>query len=353
MTLDQVRAANWSGSIPIVLSLAPTSLSSPTAPGPIHVLVSRHNFLHIGLQEAVLRLHKYAPPTFSFTKRVVEEPDTLGGDGDDSSAEDGDNVDKDEEPSEENSAARKDGAPKTTKSMTATIKQKTIIYPLCWFEDEETQLPLQWQLFAGVLWDSRASQSSAGPNLLPWRIRVHFTNYPSSQLLDLDAATSGVLSTVERTFKNSLKQALVLQHGQNKVALNMTKQTHQRIWDSIVTSKYAVYKPIQEDIQADPKNQLAMIPVRLVVGPSKPIIQKRCDVSTLTLGKLLHLWLPKHFVPKLGQGESDENIVPVVEKTTWRVAGLAPPLSSPLVELWQSLCHPDNFLYISITLIQN
>jgi hypothetical protein len=341
MNLDQLRAANWSGSIPIVLSLAPTSLSSPTVPAPIHVLLSRHTFLHIGLQEAVLRLHKYAPPTFSFTKRVVEEPDTLG---DDSSPEDDDT--KDEDGSEENAAANahNDKTEATTKSMTATIKQKSIVYPLCWLEDEDSQLPLQWQLFAGVLWDSYASQST-GKNLIPWRIRVHFTNYPSSQLLDLDAASSGVLTTVERTFKNSLKQALVLQHGQNKVALNMTKQTHHRIWDAIVTSKYAVYKPIQEDIQADPNTHLAMIPVRLVVGPSKPLIQKRCEDPSLTLGQLLHLWLPQHFESK---GDGDEQVVPSAETTIWRVAGFSPPLSMPIVDMWQSLCHPDTFLYISI-----
>lgn len=350
MTLDQLRAANWLGSVPIVLTLAPTSLSSPTVPAPIHVLLSRHTFLHIGLQEAVVRLHTYAPPTFSFTKRVVEEPETLG---DDSSPEDGNSGDADGGP-EGNSGSKAQRETEssttttTTTSMTATIKQKAIVYPLCWFEDEATQLPLQWHLFAGVLWDSYSSRS-AEKSHLPWRIRLHFTNYPSAQLLDLDAATSGVLTTVERTFKNSLKQALVLQHGQNKVALNMTKQTHQRIWDAIVTSKYAVYKPIQEDIQADPKTHLAMIPVRLVVGPSKPLIQKRCDDSTLTLGQLLHSWLPQHFKTK-ADGDSNRNVVPTLETTGWRVSGLSPPLSIQIVDLWQSLSHPDNFLYISILL---
>ena len=231
--------------------------------------------------------------------------------------------------------------------MTATIKQKAIVYPLCWFEDEETKLPLQWQQFVGVLWDGFSPQSTRNA-LLPWKIRVHFTNYPSSQLLDLDVASSGVLTTVERTFKNSLKQALVLQHGHNKVALNMNKQTHQRIWDSIVTSKYSVYKPIQEDIQADPSSNLSLIPVRLLVGPSKPLIQKRCEEVTLTLGLLLQSWLPQHFVVK--EEEGNKTVVPKAETTTWRVAGVNPSLTAPLLHLWQSLCHPDNFLYISVTL---
>ena len=344
MALDEIRAANWSGSIPVVLSLAPTSLSSPTVPAPIHVLLSRHTFLHIGLKEAVMRLHKYAPPTFYFTRRVVEEPETLGGE-DDASREITGQQDEDKE-------AAQNKAENATKSTLATTIQSPTVYPLCWFEDEETQLPLHWQLFAGILWDSYSSQKpkARGESQLPWRIRVHFTNYPSFQLLDLDAATSGVLTTVQRTFKNALKQALVLQHGQNKVALNMTKQTHQRIWDSIVTSKYAVYKPIQEDIQADPSTHLAMIPVRLVVGPSKPLMQKRCDDTSLTLGQLLQQWLPQHFESQVDGGDGMGKIVPISDETTWKVAGFGPPLSIPIIDLWQCLSHPDNFLYITIFL---
>ncbi len=349
MTIDQVRTANWSGFIPVVLSLAPTSLSSPTIPAPIHVLLSRHTFLHIGLQEAVFRLHKYAPPTFSFSQRVIEEPETM----EESSADDDDDEDergKDDLKEGSSSVAPKGEAKTVTKSMTATIKQKPIVYPLCWFEDEETQLPLQWQLFAGVLWDIYSPPSKRDARL-PWRIRVHFTNYPSSQLLDLDTTGSGVLTTVERTFKNSLKQALVLQHGQNKVALNMTKQTHQRIWDSIVTTKYSVYKPIQEDIQVGPTSQPALIPIRLIVSPSKPLIQKRCDDSSLSLGKLLHLWLPQHFDEIEDTTDNSVTIVcPSSKATQWRVAGITPPLSIAVVDLWQSLCHPDNFLYLSVTI---
>lgn len=337
--MDQVRTSNWSGYIPVLLSLAPTSLSSPTIPSPIHVLLSRHTFLHLGLQDAVLRLHKYAPPSFSFSKRFVEEPETMEEESSPNDDEEGDRS-KD---------TTTDEAEKTMQSKIATIKQTSTMYPLCWFEDEETQLPLQWQLFAGVLWDTYSCQSKR-ETILPWKLRVHFTNYPSSQLLDLDSTTTGVLATVERTFKNSLKQALVLQHGQNKVALNMTKQTHQRIWDAIVTSKYSVYKPIQEDIQVSPNVQPALIPIRLVVGPSKPLIQKRCEDCSLSLGKLLHLWLPQHFQENgTAPDDSDKSISPISEFTHWRIAGIVPPLSASIIDLWQSLCHPDSFLYISIT----
>lgn len=326
LAVDRLRAANWSGSIPIILSLAPSSLSSPTIPPPIHALLPRHTFLHIGLKDAVMRLHKFAPPTISFTRRVVEEPGVGTGSQDE---EDGKKKDDGEESSKE-------------EKQPETKQPETELYPVCWFEDEATELPLRWQLFAGVLWDSH--QSTTNNSGLPWKIRLHFTSYPSSQLLELDA-TSGVKTTVERTFKNSLKQALVLQHGHAKVALNMTKQSHHRLWDSIVTSKYSIYKPIQEDIQA--KENIVLIPIRLLVDASKPLVQKRCDDSSLKLGQLLHLWAPEHFEEKEAEGASTIQ-QPKFSTTTWRVSGTMPPLSALVLDLWRTLCQPDNFLYIAI-----
>lgn len=267
-----------------------------------------------------MRLHKFAPPTISFTRAVVEEPDA----GDSSDGElDMDTTTEDAKQKEANQEKHTGSA-----------------YPVCWFEDEATELPLRWQYFSGILWDThQRTTSNFG---LPWRIRLHFTSYPSSQLLELDS-TSGVLTTIERKFRNSLKQALVLEHGHAKVALNMSKQSHERMWDSIVKSKYSIYKPLKEDIQAE-ANPI-MIPVRLLVGYSKPPIQKRCDDRSFTLGNFLQSRLPECF-----ERTSNGIIQKKTSNVSWRVSGIVPPLSTLLLDLWRTLCHPDNFLYIVVLL---
>ncbi|CAJ1944301.1 unnamed protein product [Cylindrotheca closterium] len=324
LAIDRLRSSNWSGSIPILLSLAPNSLSSPTIPPPIHVLLSRHTFLHIGLQEAVLHLHKFAPPTISFTRRVVEESDLNSDDDDDD--------DDDDKAGDGKSVEKEDAKIQEQQPMEAP-------YPVCWFEDETTGLPLRWQYFVGILWDSH--QSTTQKNGMPWKIRLHFTAYPSSQLLELDAQ-SGVITTVQRTFKNALKQALVLEHGHAKVALNMNKQNHQRMWGAIVNSKYSIYKPIKEDIQST-KNPV-MIPIRLMIGPSKPPIQKKWDDPSMTLGQFLVSFAPSYF-----EATAPGDVVQAkLQITSWRVAGIVPSLTTPLLDLWRTLCHPDNFLYIMV-----
>lgn len=359
---DQIRTSNWKGSIPIVLTLAPTSLSSTTVPNPIHVLVSRHTLLHVGLENAVRRLHHYAPPTFSFglgpAILQVKEPENTVTE------------DTDKENAEEESGNCKNESAASTKPATQSP------YPVCWFEDEGTRQPLQWQYFVGVLFDSIVGSDNGHGHLsgvddapertpIPWKIRLHFHSYPSSTLLELDAI-SGVLTTVERTFKNSLKQALVLLHGNAKVALNLTKQSHQSIWRAVENAENypQFYKPILlHELQPKDDTAIPMIPVRLSVDPTKPPIQRRWDNlwyksqshnesanhtdkdREQTLGSLLCQWAPNYFEMSIVDPRScsikDKNI-------SWRVAGITPPLSTSLLELWRTLSHPDCFLYIAV-----
>jgi len=71
-----LRSMNWAGSIPIILSLAPSSLSSPTMPPPIHRMVSRMTFLHLGLSDAVIRFYKFAPAVQSFPLSPQQDDNT-------------------------------------------------------------------------------------------------------------------------------------------------------------------------------------------------------------------------------------------------------------------------------------
>jgi hypothetical protein len=199
-------------------------------------------------------LHQYAPPTFHFSKVVhVEEPDTMPYTEEPPSPPDNNKKEEDEDDDAKEKIRTQDPTESTNHSNRQESKMEA--YPVCWFEDENTQQPLRWQYFAGVLYDSlhyppepsssssSSSLSTGNDNSLPWKIRLHFQSYPSQQLLELDP-TSGVLTTVERTFKNSLKQALTMIHGNSKPALNMTKQSHQTIWTAIETSNYDLFRPI-------------------------------------------------------------------------------------------------------------
>jgi autophagy-related protein 5 len=297
----QVQSENWSGCIPIELSLAPTSLSSPNMPCSIHVLVSRQTFLHVGLQEAVLRLYKFAPVSFSSCIKRQEPSD-----------------DDDNENNNSN-----------------THIQQEQQYPVCWFQDEDSHFALRWHLFVGVLWDLKDSSSKT----LPWKIQLHFTNYPSSQILPFDK-----LETVQQTYMNSLKQALFLQHNSNKVAMNLSKQTHGQLWDAIVTQNFQIHH------QVHLPTATSLLPVRILVDCNTPPIQRPCriqeDVMLPTLGSVLAEWCPNLFcIQENGAVKPKQP-----SDTSWIIQGISSiDLSTTLVDLWKSLCSPDHFLYICVS----
>jgi len=331
---DLVAAANWSGAIPVRLTLAPTSLSSPTLPPPLHVLVARQTYLHTGLQAAVQRLHPFAPVAtlggHGDGMFHVSEPDPGGGsreeeeEDDNGNSKDGDALKRNDEsgavPADDNSKSE-DEARTNHHHHPKQQPHKPFVssYPVCWFEDEDTQLAVRWHLFAGVLFDLKPSPK------LPWRLQLHFTNYPATQILPLE---NSVLQTLQSTFKHSLKQALTLQQGSSKGAMNVTKESHGLLWEAVTTAKVQIYRRVFS------KTATAMpvsIPIRMLVNGIHPPIQRRVDGTTaLTLADLLRQWIPS----------SDDMIC--------RVCGVEPPRSTPLVELWRHCAHPDQFLYIVV-----
>lgn len=375
VTSEMIQSTNWSGSIPVVLTLASSSLSSPTLPPPIHVLLARHTYLHTGLQAAVRRLYQFAPTTISFSSGVMRsEPEPES-----SSDEDGDDKDK-------NDQVETPAATMTTPLQLPPENTTTdTAYPICWFEDDETQTALRWHLFAGVLYDMKrklddASGSGSNANTststlhatLPWKIRLHFTAYPSTEILPLQTGTT-VLHQVQGFFKNSLKQALCLLHGNSKAAMNLTKESHGRLWRAVDTANFFTYhQVVRQDLPTVNKQGMSIVPVRLYVN-AKPPIQRPCRDVTMSLGALLAEWLPEHFFTtgvvveeEVGEeeGENDEEgadtesvtiaTIPKVvchAKDTvvcWRVGGIQPSLECSVLDLWQTLSHPDHFLYLVV-----
>jgi hypothetical protein len=378
VTSETIQSTNWSGSIPVVLTLASTSLSSPTLPPPIHVLLARHTYLHTGLQAAVRRLYQFAPTTISFSASGMIRSEPEPG----SSSDEDDDKDKND-PAESSNTTNTDeieSAATTPLQQPEPHTTTETAYPVCWFEDEETQTALRWHLFAGVLYDMKRKANGSNTittnlhSTLPWKIRLHFTAYPSTEILPLQAGTP-VLHQVQGFFKNSLKQALCLLHGNSKAAMNLTKESHGRLWRAVDTNNFSTYHQVVcQDLPTMNKQGMSIVPVRLYVN-AKPPIQRPCRDVTMSLGALLAEWLPEHFFVTTADGAvveqevgkaGDENDKKGADKSDsmatipkgichtkatvvcWKVGGIQPSLECSVLDLWQTLSHPDHFLYLVV-----
>jgi hypothetical protein len=389
-------------------------------------------YLHLALGEEVLQLFEYAPvATGGGVDVVVREEPPEEEEQKTGAAESDDN---DANPSKDADTANHEDAQKTetateTKTKTEPMPIRNNNYPICWFEDESTGEPLQWHRFIGVIFDAMKgkamlqhssrigfSNESTAPNVLPWRIRVHFTAYPTTLLpldisdtappkvdttehkdscREIDKNTNQITSTIGRIFRNSFKQALFMQYSSTKVAMSITKSSHEKMWDAILSTNYTLYHEVNMNLQMGLTSSLGepstdkdadsnvpeLIPVRVMLNGDSPM-QKPCrafrdaevtqesthneqvvndsaddqerleslvkHLSTCnirhqtTLGDILIYWLPQHF-----ERGTDGRIVakPYVSHC---IQGIQPNLKCSMLDLWKSLCHPDHFLYIVV-----
>ena len=372
------------------------------------------------LCEEVMQLFEYAPATLN-TKGVLVAEEPLDDDKsvDETAAAAGDDKSDEKDNPENDKTEQETETQSKTETKSVQLRRS---YPTCWFEDEESGEPLRWHLFVGVLYDSMEGRAivqhssraaftseSVAPNLLPWRIRVHFSAYPATLLpfeilnmpsskMDATSDTNQEVSpanqistTIGRIFRNSLKQALFMQYSSSKVAMSITKSSHEKIWDAMLTTNYTLYNEVNGNLQMGISNETdekikedkvpELIPVRLMLNNDSPM-QKPCrayrvqdkvkkefevktnnddeteDEKTLdklvdklttcsitpqtTLGDLLVSWLPEYF-----ERDSDDAIASK-SSVQYFIQGIEPNFSCSLLDLWRALCHPDHFLYIVV-----
>jgi len=341
---------------------------------------------------------------------VAEPPDSPGSSsGDNNNKKGGTSV----EDNTNTAAKQEDDANQTKQSIN---NNKHDVYPECWFEDEESGTPLRWNLFVGVLYDlmkgksiinkcSFPSSSSKSwkdklnqHNFLPWRIRVHFTSYPTDDIIlplndgcniqtDNSSMSSHehIITILRSIYRNSLKQALFMQYNSSKVAMSITKNSHEKIWDAVLQSNYTLYNEVNVDLQSGISSPAIsstvsmatskdedipqLIPIRVMLNgktamqrpirhekESENIEQKRPreileELGTshapphTTLGDVLLSFLPNHF-----NIDSSSGWVSIASDTTlyYSIQGVQPSLKCAMVDIWRALSHPDHFLYLII-----
>lgn len=357
---QRLKALNWEGCIPVEITLAQSSLSSPSMPPPLYRMVPRQSYLHISLFDAIERLSMFA-----VTSPALRSP------------------------------------------------QNDIINNT-WLEDKYTKKPIRWHLFAGVSFDLLSSLPMSGRSIqhqLPWKVTLHFSSYPHDKILSL----SNGLETIRQYYFNSLKQSLYMQYGNAKKSTSeITKHHHDILWESLRTNNYGMFSSVNQHLQRTIENcdggKTIILPVRVLVD-SLPIIQRPYRItgdrttalrnnphtntsgtlhaisdnsihrSSGTLGDLLLDWLPHlfHEVIKSTRSKHDKDMSspeqisdvarsiqprypwipplhnhtelqpgPTPYRTTWLIQGITPSLQSSVLDLWYSLCHPDLFLYIIV-----
>ncbi|KAH8423046.1 autophagy protein 5 [Aspergillus melleus] len=263
--------------------------------------------------------------------------------------------------------------PRLKAFFSSSLIESNVEHHVGWLSFEG--VPLKWHLPAGLLYDlyagadpasrgSRSDDVDSNDEYLPWRLVVHFTAWPSGELVKLDGS-GGVMHDA---FINSVKEADFLRNGNAKGIMSLSKEDSSGLWDSVQDVNLSSFQRISSILLPPPSQPFRNIPIRLFLplppdssSPSLKVVQSLVPPTlpagsvaasqatlsrgspapqTQTVGTALNSLLP-HLFPS--------RRTPVLAKPV--LHGAAVPMSTPVEELVRSSMYADGWLYIVIRMM--
>ncbi|KAJ4300997.1 Autophagy protein 5 [Kalmusia sp. IMI 367209] len=153
----------------------------------------------------------------------------------------------------------------------------SLIYPHvspseAWLEYDG--VPLKWHYPLGLLYDLYSGAEPAYPSHasgeqhtpleeaeepLPWKLTVHFSNYPDNQLIKLDTEDKHL----HDLFMNNVKQADYLRTGTGKTVMFLSKEDSEQLWQGVKNHDFNLFNPVNTKLLNPQGVALRHLPVRL------------------------------------------------------------------------------------------
>jgi len=191
-----------------------------------------------------------------------------------------------------------------------------------WYEHEN--MPLKWNLPTGVLHDFYNTS-----NQLPWKIIVHFSNFPSEKIFKISQ-----IDDIQWNFINTLKETYFMKFGTAKPIMLLSKNDQYELWRSIEETDLNKYlnneKKLKEELF------LKKHPIRIFINDNRfSTLYYILPKDDLTL---------KEFIEYKFRDLDFKNNQILIQ-------GIFPSLDTPMNWLCNYCSHPDGFLYIIVKLI--
>ncbi|PGH03948.1 autophagy protein 5 [Blastomyces parvus] len=263
-----------------------------------------------------------------------------------------------------------------------------------WFSFEG--VPLKWHYPLGLLYDlysgaepvtskstvgedvSRAASSPRDPDdaaldavhghrkPIPWRLQVHFSDWPDQELVRLDADGR----VIHDAFINSVKEADFVRNGTAKGIMSLSKEDSSGLWQAVQNHDFTNFHRISTILIPNPPHQFRNIPLRIFLPsppnsatPSLKVIQSlfpptipppaapnqtgappparhTTQPQPQTIGSSLHSLLPSLFPSKR---------IPVLAKPV--LHGAVVPMTAPLEEVVRVAGYADGWLAIVVSMV--
>ncbi|CAH8630879.1 unnamed protein product [Schistosoma bovis] len=251
-----------------------------------------------------------------------------------------------------------------------TFKQHPLIHEF-WLE--YAHQPLKWHYPIGLVFDMCADTVD-----IPWKITVHFSNYPTDLLLSPPVSRLAV----EAHFLSMIKEADALKH-RSYVINQMQARDHRQLWNGLLHFRYDQFWSINSKLMEPLPQNTKDLPLEEMSAPgipeNKPLSSSLNNMSSSKCRTFRYIpcrlycvsenssSTPSGFIQKLIRPLNDDgsltslqdaieillhtNKNPLVQNTKPKgylffIHGITLPHETPMQWISEHLSYPDNFVHV-------
>lgn len=122
-----------------------------------------------------------------------------------------------------------------------------------------------------VPWHGGSDDDSEGKvnDVLPWKLTLHYTEFPADQLIQMDEDYKVLLDS----FINSVKEADFIRNGSAKVVMGMSKPDSDMLWRSVQAHNLKDFNTInQKFLNPQGGAPLRNVPIKLYLPSAPPAV---------------------------------------------------------------------------------
>ncbi|EEQ34157.1 autophagy protein 5 [Microsporum canis] len=243
------------------------------------------------------------------------------------------------------------------------------VYPYQgWFSFEG--VPLKWHYPVGLLYDlytgagpSASIYSAKGQDddrdlnhlsqgILPWKLTLHFQNWPDQELVSLDAEER----VMHDFFMNSVKEADFVRNGTGKSIMALSREDSRKLWASIQEHSFQTFHRVNSTLLPNLSTPFRNVPLRVYLPtasglekPSIKVVQSQfppkipASVSggagqqVQTIGTALNSLIPSLFP----DAKATSIATPILH-------GAEVPMNAPVEEVGRCAAYADGWLNVVI-----
>ncbi|CAK4029474.1 Autophagy 5 [Lecanosticta acicola] len=240
-------------------------------------------------------------------------------------------------------------------------------------------VPLKWHYPLGLLYDlfsgaepadleppgkpesvsaSQATgESSTRSSPIPWKLTIHYSDFPGEQLIQLDPEGR----TMQDTFVNAVKEADFVRNGSGRTVMLMSKEDSDNLWLSVQQHNLVLFNTVNTKLLNPPGMELRHVPIKIYLPTSAGQWATDTIPEEAQTG---HMRVVQSLVPLLlpsGQpqttGTALNSVLPTIFPSRRSpiyarpvLHGAAVPLSTRLDDLSKAASYTDGFLHFAVVM---